>query len=62
MLSETGPASRAKIVALLDDLLPVGLSDQQKSKRVSNLLRKMKNIDKTIDSDGVGKVARWRVV
>lgn len=62
MLSETGPASRAKIVALLDDLLPVGLSDQQKSKRVSNLLRKMKNIDKTIDSDGIGKTARWRAV
>lgn len=63
MLSETGPAPRAKIVALLDDLLPAGLSDQQKSKRVSNLLTKMKNVDRTVDNDGVvGKAARWRAV
>ena len=63
MLSETGPVPREKIVALLDDLLPAGLSDQQKSKRVSNLLAKMKNVDKTIDNDGiVGKAARWRAV
>lgn len=63
MLSETGPASRAKIVALLDDLLPAGLSDQQKSKRVSNLLTKMKNVDRTVDNDGVvGKAARWRAI
>lgn len=63
MLSETGPASRAKIVALLDDLLPAGLSDRQKSKRVSNLLAKMKNVDKTVDNDGViGKAARWRAI
>ena len=63
MLSETGLASRAKIVALLDDLLPAGLSDRQKSKRVSNLLAKMKNVDKTVDNDGViGKAARWRAI
>ena len=58
-----GIDARAKIVALLDDLLPAGLSDQQKSKRVSNLLTKMKNVDRTVDNDGVvGKAARWRAV
>ncbi len=63
MLSETGPASRAKIAALLDDLLPAGLCDRQKSKRVSNLLTKMKNVDRTVDNDGVvGKAARWRAI
>ena len=62
MLSETGPAPRAKIAALLDDLLPTDLTDQQKSKKISNLLAKMKNIDGTIDSDGIGKAARWRAI
>ncbi len=60
MLSETGPAPRAKITALLSDLLPSGLTDAQKAKRVSNLLAKMKNVDKTIVSDGTGKTAKWR--
>lgn len=62
MLSETGPAPRAKITALLSDLLPSGLTDAQKAKRVSNLLAKMKKVDKTIDSDGTGKTARWHVL
>lgn len=62
MLSETGPAPRAKITALLSDLLPSGLTDAQKAKRVSNLLAKMKKVDKTIDSDGTGKTARWHAV
>lgn len=60
MLSETGPAPRAKITALLSDLLPSGLTDAQKAKKVSNLLAKMKNVDKTIVSDGTGKTAKWR--
>lgn len=62
MLSETGPAPRAKITALLSDLLPSGLTDAQKAKRVSNLLAKMKKADKTIDSDGTGKTARWHAL
>lgn len=62
MLSETGPAPRAKITALLSDLLPSGLTDAQKAKRVSNLLAKMKKVDKTIDSDGTGKTARWHAL
>ena len=60
MLSETGPAPRVKITALLSDLLPSGLTDAQKAKKVSNLLAKMKNVDKTIVSDGTGKTAKWR--
>lgn len=59
MLSETGPAPRAKITALLSDLLPSGLTDAQKAKKVSNLLAKMKNMDKTIVSDGTRKTAKW---
>lgn len=62
MLSETGPAPRAKITALLSNLLPSGLTDAQKAKRVSNLLAKMKKVDKTIDSDGTGKTARWHAL
>ncbi len=62
MLSETGPAPRAKITALLSDLLPSVLTDAQKAKRVSNLLAKMKKVDKTIDSDGTGKTARWHAL
>lgn len=62
MLSETGPAPRAKISALLSDLLPSSLTDAQKAKRVSNLLAKMKKVDKTIDSDGTGKTARWHAL
>lgn len=60
MLSETGPAPRAKIAALINDLLPSGLTDTQKARKVSNLLAKMKNVDKTIVSDGTGKTAKWR--
>lgn len=59
MLSETGPAPRVKIIALLSDLLPSSLTDAQKARKVSNLLVKMKKVDKTIDSDGTGKTARW---
>lgn len=59
---ETGPAPRAKIVALLDDLLPAGLSSQQKARRASNLLKKMKDTDGTVDCDGTGKAARWRIM
>ena len=62
MLSETGPAPRAKITALINDLLPSGLTDAQKAKKVSNLLAKMKKVDKTIDSDGTGKTARWHAL
>ena len=62
MLSETGPAPRTKIAALLNDFLPTTLTDQQKARKVSNLLAKMKDIDKTIACDGVGKTARWRVI
>lgn len=62
MLSETGPAPRAKITALLSDLLPSVLTDAQKAKRVSNLLAKMKKVDKTIDNDGTGKTARWHAL
>ena len=62
MLIETGPAPRARIAALLDDLLPNGLTDRQKARKVSNLLAKMKNVDGSIDSEGIGKTARWRVV
>lgn len=63
MLSETGAALRAIIAALLDDILPVDLANQQKIKRASNLLAKMKDVDKTTDNDSVvGKNVRWRVV
>lgn len=62
MLSETGPAPRAKINALLDGFLPAGLTKQQKARKVSNLLAKMKNVDGSISSEGMGKSARWRAV
>lgn len=59
MLTETGPASRTQITALLNDLLPQNLTDKQKAKKVSNLLAKMKSDDEAIESVGVGKKARW---
>ncbi len=62
MLSETGPAPRTKITALLNDFLPTALTNQQKARKVSNLLAKMKDVDKTIACDGIGKTARWRVI
>lgn len=61
MLRDTGPAKRAQILAMLEDLLPSGLDKGQKARKVSNLLTEMKRDDHTIMNEGVGKSAVWRI-
>lgn len=61
MLGDTGPAKRAQILAMLDDLLPSGLDKRQKARKVSNLLTEMKRDDHTVTNEGVGKSAIWRI-
>jgi ATP-dependent DNA helicase RecG len=60
MLRDTGPAKRGEILAMLGDLLPVGLTKAQKARRVSNLLADMKR-DGVIVNERVGKGATWRI-
>lgn len=62
MLRETGPAKRGQILAMLDDLLPSGMSKYQKARKVSNLLTEMKNGDVSIVNEGVGKSAVWSIL
>lgn len=59
MLNDTGPTSRAKIIAMLGDLLSSDMTDNQKARKVSNLLAVMKNVDGSVDCQGNGKKAVW---
>ena len=58
-LEKGGEKKQAELLALVEDVLPQILSRKQKSKKVSNLLQKMKNKDGTIDSKGKSFNAVW---
>lgn len=53
-----GPAKKADLFAVLKDTLPDVLTEQQKSKKLSNLLQKMKK-EGIIDVKGVAANSEW---
>lgn len=57
----TGPAKKAILYDVLKDVLPNILSDEKKSKKLSNLLQKMKK-EGLIDAKGVAVNAVWYIV
>ncbi|MBF0159943.1 MAG: putative DNA binding domain-containing protein [Magnetococcales bacterium] len=60
-LTEFGSASRAKLDNLLVDMLPAGLTTQQKRNKVINLLMEMRIKDQSIICEGRGLAARWQI-
>lgn len=61
-LKELKLASREDLLNILDPALPAILNKEQKSKKVTNLLQKMKNTDKTIDSTPGKRFAKWFLI
>jgi len=61
-LSQFGTTSREKLDELLTDMLPAGLTPQQKRNRITNLLTDMRARDRSIVCEGKGPAARWRLV
>jgi ATP-dependent DNA helicase RecG len=58
---KTGPATQQDLLEVLDrGALPAFLNKQQKSKRVSNLLQKMK-ADGVVFVEGTRKCAKWHL-
>ena len=53
-----GPAKKADLFAVLKDALPDVLTEEQKSKKLSNLLQKMKK-DGLVDVKGIAVNAEW---
>lgn len=53
-------ADRNSIDKLLFDLLPAILDNGQKKKKISNILSKMANTDKTIKNSGNNRAPRWK--
>lgn len=60
-LETTGPVKRSILLKMVRDLLPDVLSEEQKEKKLTNLLQIMKNKDKTIDSEGITNKTVWFV-
>ena len=57
-LESMGEASKQELMEVLEKALPEVLSDEQKSKKVSNLLQAMKR-DELIMSTGKNRYAKW---
>lgn len=53
-----GQASKQELMEVLGKALPEVLSDEQKSKKVSNLLQAMKK-EETISTIGTNRYAKW---
>lgn len=53
-----GPANKADLYAVLKDALPDILTEEQKSKKLSNMLQKMKK-EKIIDVKGIAVNSEW---
>ena len=53
-----GPAKKADLFAVLKDALPDILTEEQKSKKLSNLLQKMKK-DGLVDVRGIAVNSEW---
>jgi ATP-dependent DNA helicase RecG len=60
-LESMGEASKQELMEVLEKALPEVLSDEQKSKKVSNLLQAMKR-DDIIDVKGTNRYAKWYVI
>ncbi len=60
ILDQYREASRKEIDDLIVDHLPDVLSEQQKNKRIDNLLYEMSSKDKTIKNFGNSRLPRWR--
>ena len=57
-LGSMGTASKQDLMAVLEKALPEVLNEEQKSKKVSNLLQAMKK-DNIVDVQGKNKYAKW---
>ena len=57
-LESMGEASKNELMEVLEKALPEVLSDEQKSKKVSNLLQAMKK-DGIITAEGKNRYAKW---
>ena len=55
-----GPAKKADLFAVLKDALPDVLTEEQKSKKLSNLLQKMKK-DGLVDVRGIAVNSEWYI-
>jgi len=59
-LQSMGEASKQELMEVLEKALPEVLSDEQKSKKVSNLLQAMKR-EGIIQADGINRYAKWYI-
>lgn len=59
-LSSMGDASKQELMEVLEKALPEVLNDEQKSKKVSNLLQAMKK-EGIVETCGKNRYARWRL-
>lgn len=59
-LESMGEANKQELMEVLEKALPEVLSDEQKSKKVSNLLQAMKR-EGIIVADGINRYAKWRL-
>lgn len=60
-LKSMGEASKSELMQVLEKALPEVLNDEQKSKKVSNLLQSMKK-EEIIIAVGKNKYAKWRLL
>lgn len=60
-LKSMGEASKSELMQVLEKALPEVLNDEQKSKKVSNLLQSMKK-EGIIITVGKNKYAKWRLL
>ena len=56
-----GPAKKSDLLAVLKGVLPDVLTDQQKSRKLSNLLQKMKK-NGIIDVRGIAINSEWYIL
>ena len=60
-LESMGEASKQELMEVLEKALPEVLSDEQKSKKVSNLLQAMKR-ENIIMAKGTNRYAKWQLI
>lgn len=56
-----GEATRSDIDSLLLGKLSDALTDEQKANFMTNLLQEMRKDDRTLETDGYGRWAKWRI-
>jgi ATP-dependent DNA helicase RecG len=56
-----GEATRSDIDSLLLSKISDALTDDQKANFVTNLLQEMRKDDRTLETDGYGRWAKWRI-